>query len=79
MDKIKVSKGGYVTTRVTSKTKMSKNYMAIQLLEDGLSYLNYAKLGSDLGLKDPEKDYAVGIDFIMDALYELVENEERKQ
>jgi len=28
---------------------------AIQYLEDGLSYLNYAKLGSDRGMNDPEK------------------------
>ena len=77
MEKIKVSKSGFVTATVTPKIKMSKNYMAIQLLEDGLSYLNYAKLGSNMGLKDPERDYEVGIDFITDALYEIIESEEK--
>jgi hypothetical protein len=34
--------------------------------------LNYAKLGSDMGLKDPEEDYKIGINFIVDALEELL-------
>jgi len=41
---------------------------AIQYLEDRLSYLNYAKNGSDMGSNNPEEDYEVGIGFVMMAL-----------
>jgi len=57
---------------------------AIQYLEDGLSYLNYAKLGSDRGMNDPEKDYETGIGFVMTALdtlrdYEPIEEQHKKK
>ena len=72
-DKIWVRKNGYVKAKIPVAIKHSDKYMAIQCLEDGLSYLNYAKLGSTMGLCDPEADYKTGISFVMDALYELVD------
>ena len=76
MSSIKVSEDGYVNTNITQKMKESESYLAIQYLEDGLSYLNYAKLKSDRGCKDPKKDYDVGIDFVMSALNSLVEQDQ---
>ncbi len=57
--------------------------VAIQYLEDGLSYLNYAKLGNDRGMKNPEEDYETGIGFVMTALdtlrdYEPIEEQHEK-
>ena len=72
-DKILVRKNGHVKAKIPKAIKYSKNYMPIQYLEDGLSYLNYAKSGSCMGSCDPKDDYKTGISFIMDALYELVE------
>ena len=72
-DKILVCKNGYVKAKTPAAIKRSDNYMPIQYLEDGLSYLNYAKLGSTMGSCDPEDDYRTGISFVMDALYELVD------
>ena len=72
-DKILVRKNGYVKAKIPEVIKYSENYMPIQYLEDGLSYLNYAKSGSNRGLCDPEADYKTGISFVMDALYELVD------
>ena len=54
VNKILVREDGYVRAKVTVQTRQSKNYMSIQYLEDGLSYLNYAKLGSDRGLGKPD-------------------------
>ena len=50
--------------------------MIIQYLEDGLSYLNYRKMGSCMGQCDPKADYETGISFIMDALYELIDEKD---
>ncbi len=72
-DRILVKESGYVKAKVTTEMKQSNNYMAIQYLEDGLSYLNYAKLGSFSGTGDPQKDHDVGMSFIMDGLCELAD------
>ena len=72
-DKILVRKDGYVKAKIPVAIKRSDNYMPIQCLEDGLSYLNYAKTGSCMGLCDPDADYETGIGFVMDALYELID------
>ncbi len=53
----------------------NKNLTIIPQSDYGLSYLNYAKLGSDRGLNDPEKNYDTGIGFIMSALEELADSE----
>jgi hypothetical protein len=69
----RVRKDGYV--RSLNRTELMEIFKknpqdseAIQYLEDGLGYLNYAKLGSDRGYGDPEKDYEAGIGFIKTAL-----------
>jgi hypothetical protein len=72
-DKVLVRTDGHVRAKIPAAIKRSDNYMAIQCLEDGLSYLNYAKVGSNMGHCDPEVDYQTGISFIMDALYELLD------
>ena len=72
MSKISVSKNGLVSATISEEIKKSKNYLAIQYLEDGLSYLNYAKYNSSMGLNDPKKDYKTGVSFIMSALEELI-------
>jgi hypothetical protein len=72
-DKILVRKDGHVRAEIPAAIKRSDNYMPIQCLEDGLSYLNYAKVGSHMGQCDPEADYQTGISFVMDALYELLD------
>jgi hypothetical protein len=72
-DKILVRKDGHVRAEIPAAIKRSDNYMAIQCLEDGLSYLNYAKIGSRRGQSDPEADYKTGINFVMDALGQLLD------
>ena len=72
-DKILVIKDGHVRAEVPAEIKRSDNYMAIQCLEDGLSYLNYAKIGLCMGECDPEADYKTGISFVMDALGQLLD------
>ena len=71
-DKVLVRTDGHVRAKIPAAIKRSDNYMAIQCLEDGLSYLNYAKVGSNMGHCDPEVDYHTGIDFILYALAELL-------
>ncbi len=48
--------------------------MVVQLLKDGLSYLNYSQAVTDkpMGLGDPKQDYDAGIGFAYDALHELM-------
>jgi hypothetical protein len=72
-DKVLVRTDGHVRAKIPAAIKRSDNYMAIQCLEDGLSYLNYAKVGSNMGHCDPEVDYHTGIDFILYALAELLD------
>jgi len=72
-DKVSVTNDGYVKAKVSDSVKHSKNYGPIQYLENGLSYLNYANIGSCMGLCDPEADHRTGISFIMDALHELLD------
>jgi len=50
------------------KEKGSEVMTAIQLLQSGLSYINYAKNGSTMGTIDPEQDYKFGMDFVYEAL-----------
>ncbi len=68
---------GYVSVKTTNRVQNGKHSDAIQYLEDGLSYLNYARLDSNRGLKDPEKDYETGMGFIRSALQVLAEEEEK--
>lgn len=73
MSSIKVREDGYVISlnRTQLEELFEKNpqaAVAVQYLEDGLSYLNYSKVGSTRGTKDPEMDYKTGIDFIKSAL-----------
>ena len=68
---------GYVSVKTTNRVQNGKHSDTIQYLEDGLSYLNYAKIGSDRGLKDPEADYRTGMGFIRSALQVLAEEGEK--
>ena len=73
MAEIKVREDGYVIglSREQLAEMFKKNPQAaeaIQYLEDGLSYLNYAKLGNARGNNNPEEDYETGIGFVMMAL-----------
>ena len=70
---VKVNENGYVHS--LNKTQLEELFeknpqaaVAVQYLEDGLSYLNYSKIGSTRGTKNPEMDYKTGIDFIKSAL-----------
>ena len=74
-DKILVRKNGHVRAEISASLKRSDKYVPIQSLEDGLSYLNYAKIGSHRGQYDPEVDYQTGINFVMDALGQLLDEE----
>jgi hypothetical protein len=79
MAEIKVREDGYVIglSREQLTEMLKKNPQAaeaIQYLEDGLSYLSYAKLGSDRGTNNPEDDYKTGIGFVMSALDTLCGN-----
>ena len=82
---ISISDKGYVSTLGGLAQENRKRIltgeagMAIQLLEDGLSYLNYAELGSDMGMQDKEKDHAIGMGFIYDALQSLINKVELDQ
>jgi len=68
---------GYVYVKPTTGVQSGRHNEAIHYLEDGLSYLNYAKFGSDRGLNNPEADYKTGIGFIKSALQVLVEEEKK--
>jgi len=70
MENIMVREDGYV--RVTMD-KYNKNSVAIHHLEDGLSYLNYAKNETNTGTGNPEEDYKIGKAFILSALSTLLE------
>ena len=83
MAEIEVREDGYVKGLNREQlTKMfEKNPQAavsVQYLEDGLSYLNYAKLGSDMGNNNPDEDYETGIGFVMMALATLRDYEPDK-
>ena len=53
---------------VTLSSEEVVNLRVKHLLEDGLSYVNYAALGSDHGLCDVKADLATGIGFLEEAL-----------
>jgi hypothetical protein len=79
MAEIKVREDGYVKSLNGEQLremfkKNPQDAEAIQYLEDGLSYLSYAKLGSDRGTYNPEEDYKTGIGFVMSALDTLCGN-----
>ena len=72
-----VSEDGYVyrlnreQLKAIEKEKGPEVMTAIQLLQDGLSYINYAKNGSTMGSNNPEEDYEFGIGCLYEALLEL--------
>lgn len=78
MKNIITREDGYVMANITEEIKNSNNYAAIQYLEDGLSYLNYAKLGSSTGTCNTEVEYETGMTYILSALEVLLTENDTK-
>ncbi len=67
---MKISKKGFVTL---PKARDEKLNAAGAMLEDAVSYFNYAALENDQGTKDPKMDLEVARDFLREALMEIEE------